>query len=153
MWDSGGVDDVAWGALTLGLTLLGGIYTWFAYQRRGLAAGMRGAAITLLPLAAYLTKTLKMFTRIADAVADWAASLVFSPVVWLGVVLAGVSVVLFVVSGMIAARTAPKEKGRKGKRGKADGGKELPKARRGEPAVLDDDMADIEAILRNRGIT
>jgi hypothetical protein len=142
------VDDVAWGVLTLGLTLLGGIYTWFAYQRRGLAAGMRGAAITLLPLAAYLTKTLKMFTRIADAIADWATSLVFSPVVWLGVVLAGVSMVLFVVSGMIAARSAPRKEVRKGKRGK-----ELPKSRRAEPAVQDDDMADIEAILRNRGIT
>jgi hypothetical protein len=150
MWESGSVDDVAWGVLTLGLTLLGGTYTWFAYQRRGLAAGMRGAAITLLPLAAYLTKTLKMFTRIADAVADWATSLVFSPVVWLGVVLTGVSVVLFVVSGMIAARSAPPEKVRKGK-GKS--GKELPKSGRGEPAVLDDDMADIEAILRDRGIT
>ena len=144
------MDDVAWGVLTLGLTMLGGIYTWFAYQRRGLAAGMRGAAITLLPLAAYLTKTLKMFTRIADAVADWAASLVFSPVVWLGVVLAGVSVVLFVVSGMIAARRSPPEKVRKGKDKR---GKELPKSGRGEPAVLDDDMADIEAILRDRGIT
>ena len=142
------MDDVAWGVLTLGLTALAGTYTWFAYQRRGLAAGMRGAAITLLPLAAYLTKTLKMFTRIADAVADWATSLVFSPVVWLGVILAGVSVVLFVVSGMIAARSRPPEKVRKGK-----AGKELPASRRGEPAVADDDMADIEAILRDRGIT
>jgi hypothetical protein len=140
------VDDVAWGALTLGLTLLGGIYTWFAYQRRGLTAGMRGAAITLLPLAAYLTKTLKMFTRIADAVADWAASLVFSPVVWLGVVLAGMSVVLFGVSGAIDRRRGPRDDTPKKVKGT--------KARPVEGSTpVDDDMADIEAILRDRGIT
>jgi heme exporter protein D len=140
------VDDVAWGVLTLGLTLLGGIYTWFAYQRRGLTAGMRGAAITLLPLAAYLTKTLKMFTRIADAIADWAVSLVFSPVVWLGVVLAGVAMVLFVVSGAIDRRRDKRDDTPKQVRGR--------KAQAVEgSAVVDDDMADIEAILRSRGIT
>ena len=89
------MDDVTWAVLTLSLTAVGGIYTWFAYQRRGLAAGLKGAGITLLPLAAYLTKTLQMFTRMVDAVADWATSLVFNPAVWLGVILAGVGVVLF----------------------------------------------------------
>ncbi len=43
----------------------------------------------MLPLAAYLTKTLQMFTKMVDAVADWATDLVFSPAVWLGVMLAG----------------------------------------------------------------
>ena len=33
------MDEAAWGALALTLTLLGGIYTWVSYQRRGLAAG------------------------------------------------------------------------------------------------------------------
>jgi hypothetical protein len=142
------VDDVAWGVLTLGLTLLGGIYTWFAYQRRGLVAGMRGAGLTLVPLAAYLTKTLQMFTRIADAVTDWATSLVFSPRVWLGVVVAGVAVLLIVVSGALGRRSkaaaAPEDPKRVG------GGKARPK---GDAAIVDDDMADIEAILRDRGIT
>jgi heme exporter protein D len=147
MWQPGGVDDVAWGVLTLGLTMLGGIYTWYAYRKRGLTAGMRGAAITLLPLAAYLTKTLKMFTRIVDAVTDWAASLVFNPAVWLGVVLAGVSAVLFVVSGAIDRRRGTR---------RSDTPKQVP-GRKAEPvegsSIVDDDMADIEAILRKRGIT
>jgi hypothetical protein len=137
------VDDVAWGALALSLTLLGGIWTWFAYRRRGFAAGLRGAAFTLLPLAAYLTKTLQMLGEIGDAVADWATSLVFSPQVWLGIVIAGVAGVLFVVSGWLGGRRddTPKQV-RGGKAETVEGS-----------AIVDDDMADIEAILRNRGIT
>ena len=49
---------------------------------------IRGLAITLLPAAAWLTGTLRLFTEIADAVTDWAVHLVFSPKVWLGVILA-----------------------------------------------------------------
>ncbi len=140
------MDDVAWGALTLGLTLLGGIWTWFAYKRRGLGAGLRGAGLTLLPLAAYLTRTLKMFGRIGDAVADWAADLVFSPRVWIGVVVAGVAGVLYVAGRALETRKGVPE----GKPKKVKG--ESPKAMNA-PAGEDDDLADIEAILRSRGIT
>ena len=45
-----------------------------------------------------------MFTGIAQEIGDWASHLVFSPVVWLGVVLAGISVVLIVASGRLRAR-------------------------------------------------
>jgi hypothetical protein len=137
------VDDVAWGALALSLTLLGGIWTWFAYRRRGFAAGLRGAAFTLLPLAAYLTKTLQMLGEVGDAVADWATSLVFSPQVWLGIVIAGVAGVLFVVSGWLGGRRDDTPKQVRGKKTEAVEGS----------AIVDDDMADIEAILRKRGIS
>ncbi len=156
MWDAGVVDDVTWGVLALTLTILGGVWTWFAYQRRGIAAGLKGAAFTLLPPAAYLTETLQMFGRIVDAVADWGTRLVFSPVVWLGVVLAGVSVVLFGASRVIAARSGsgparePKSKKIKATE-KAESLPGAPAARGGAP-VVDDDLADIEAILRKRGI-
>jgi len=138
------VDDVAWGALAVALSVLGGIWTWSAYRRRGLAAGMRGASFTLLPIAAYLTKTLEMFGEIGDAVVDWAVALVFSPRVWLGIIVAGLAVVLFVVSGWLGARRGDKPK--KVKRG--DQPKEV-----GGATAVDDDMADIEAILKSRGIT
>src|SRR5689334_12235075 len=48
---AGGVDDVVWGALTVTLTLLGGLYTWFAFRRRGFVAGLRGVGLTLIPVA------------------------------------------------------------------------------------------------------
>ena len=63
VWETVGVDDVTWGALTLTLTLLGGIWTWLAFRRRGVVSGLRGAAFTLLPAAAWLTGTLQLFTR------------------------------------------------------------------------------------------
>jgi heme exporter protein D len=147
------VDDVTWGALTLTLTLLGGIYTWFAYQRRGVAAGLRGAGITLIPVALLLTDTLKMLTRIVDAVGDWAVNVVFNPFMWAGLLLAGVSVVCFVVAGVLTRReigTTPRES-------RAEGAKALPKAsgQKAKPVAdpVDAEMAEIEALLRKRGIT
>ena len=156
MCHAGGVDEVTWAALTLTLTAVGAVWTWFAFRRRGMASGLRGAAFTLLPPAAYLTGTLEMFSEIGGSVADWATHLVFSPVVWLGIVLAGLSGVLFVVSGRLRARQAPAEPGRdlgagpsaSARRGELGTGS----GRKGEPAI-DDDMAEIEALLRKRGIT
>ncbi len=138
---------MTWGAFALTLTLLGGIWTWFAFRRRGVASGLRAAAFTLLPMAAYLTRTLRLFTRVAGAIADWAASLVFNPFVWVGFVLFGVSVSLFVVSGLLRARELGGRPEKSGRRGK-----QLPPGGKGAPAI-DDDMAEIEALLRKRGIS
>lgn len=138
------MDDAAWAALALSLTVLGGIWTWFAFRRRGLASGLRALGFTTLPLAAYLTKTLKLVTEIGQAIGSWATHLVFSPVVWAGFLLGGAGVVLIVVSGMMRSRQL----------GTAQEGspkKELPT---GTPAIsTDSEMAEIEAILRKRGIS
>lgn len=154
MCHAGGVDEVTWGALTLTLTAIGAVWTWFAFRRRGLASGLRGAAFTLLPPAAFLTGTLEMFSEIGGSVADWATHLVLSPVVWLGIVLAGVSGVLFVVSGALRARQGGADAEPRLAAGESarPAGKLGASGRKGEP-VLDDDMAEIEAILRKRGIT
>jgi hypothetical protein len=151
------VDDLTWGALALTLTVLGSIWTWVAFRRRGAGSGLRALAFTLLPVAAYLTNTLRMFTRIVEAVADWATSLVFDPGVWIGVVLAGLSVALFAASRFVRARsprTRPAAESSRGPRAadRRPAAGELPPTRgRGEPAI-DDDMAEIEALLRRRGI-
>jgi len=153
------VDDVTWGALAFVLTVLGGGYTWWAFRHRGVVAGTRGAALTLLPPAAWATGTLKMFSRILDAIVDWATHLVFSPLVWFGIVLAGLSVLLFGVSGFARARglgAAPKKlgEGRRPKQAAAPSTAGELGASRGRPApAIDDDLSDIEAILKKRGIT
>ena len=142
------MDDAAWAALTLSLTVLGGIWTWISFRRRGLVSGTRALGFTLLPLAAYLTKTLQMFTEIGQAIGSWATHLVFSPVVWFGVLLGGAGIVLIVVSGMMRSRrlgAAPEASGQ-----------ELPRGKGGStsPAIdTDSEMAEIEAILRKRGIS
>ena len=148
------LDDAAWLALTAVLTALGALWTVRAARTKGSAAAVRGAALTLLPPAALLTGTLRLGTRIADAVVDWATALVFNPLLWFGVGLAGLSVVLFGVSGWMAARQAPPVD--PADPAKPVGGKRRdqlgPSKGRGAPAI-DDDLADIEAILKKRGIT
>ena len=98
------IDDTTWTALALILTILGAGYTWFAWRRSGLAAGMRGLAWTLLPVAAWLTGSLKLVAGILEDIVNWAAKLVFSPAVWLGIVVAGVAAALWVLSGVMRAR-------------------------------------------------
>lgn len=154
------MDDVAWGALALSLTLVGGIYTYVAYQRRGLAAGLRGAALTMLPLAAYLTDTLRMFTRIGDAVGDWATGLAFSPAVWLGVIVTGLSVLLFGAARVVdrrrpAAVEAPGAGSSRRARRAVERSSDAtgPTAPAAPAPPVDDDLAEIEAILRKRGIS
>jgi hypothetical protein len=149
------MDDAAWGALTLSLTLLGGIYTWFAFRSRGFVAGLRGAGFTIIPVALLLTNTLETATRIGSAVGDWVGNFAFSPASWLGIILALVSVTCFVTAGFLA------ERGVGG--AKADGSGEKPtrkelgrgKGTKKEPVLsdIDPEMAEIEALLRKRGIS
>ena len=146
------MDETTWGALALVLTLVGGGYTYWAFRHRGAAAGTRGAALTLLPAAAWLTGTLRMFTRIVDAVVDWATSLVFSPSVWLGMGLAGLSFVLFFFARYLGSRgqgssaTDPVTARR-------DPSQLPPGAKPRSEPLIDDELADIEALLKRRGIT
>jgi hypothetical protein len=149
------MDDAAWGALTLSLTLLGGIYTWFAFRSRGFVAGLRGVGFTIIPVALLLTDTLETATRIGSAVGDWVGNFAFSPASWLGIILAVVSVTCFVAAGFLAERgvggAKAKEPGEKPSR------KELGQGRgsKKEPVLsdVDPEMAEIEALLRKRGIS
>ena len=149
-----GIDSSTWQALGVTLSLVGLLLSVLVWRRRGPASGLRAVAWSLLPAAAGLTGTLRLAWNLSDEVASWAVRLVFSPVVWAGIVLAGVSVVLFGVSA------AMRNRGVGGR--KKDGTKEksLP-AERSTPAAPrpaaksaadDDDMDDIEAILRKHGI-
>ena len=144
----GGFDDATWQALGLVLTLLGSGLSVLAWRRRGAASGLRGFAWSLLPLAAALTGTLQLLWRIADEVVSWALRLVFSPVVWLGIVLAGLSAVLFGAAAVLGSRRGgtprPEQVGsRSRRRGPGPGA----------AAIGDDDLGDIEAILRKHGIS
>ena len=158
------MSDVSWQALALTLTACGGLWTWYALRNRSTASAVRGAGLSLLPAAAYFTGTLEMAGEIGSAVGRWATGFVFSPFVWLGIVLFAISVVLFGVSNRLAARggaakaAKPTRKQRRALR-PSDRALGQPSAQsstrrssdRGAPAI-DDDLADIEALLRKRGI-
>ena len=153
----GGLDYTTWQALGLTLTLLGLVLSALVWRRRGATAGLRGVAWSLLPLAASLTGTLRLGWEVGDAVVDWAVRLVFSPVVWLGIVLAGVSVVLFVVTGFLRGRAAAGG-GRAPARGEVTAERSTPPAtpakRPGAGPAADEGLDDdIEAILRRHGIS
>lgn len=150
-------DAATWGALACALSAVGALITWAAWRRRGAVPALRGLAWTLLPLAAWLTGTLRLVAEVFTDVAFWALHLAFSPVVWLGIVLAGTSVVLFTVSGMIDRSRRASRADSLPRRGPSRLGRGARSRRRsgqdGAPAVGDGDLADIEAILRKHGIS
>lgn len=148
----GPIDDVTWQVLTVVLTLLGLVTSVVLWRRRGAASGVRGVAWSLLPLAALLTGTWRLLWEIGDAVVSWGVRFVFSPMVWLGVSIAGVSLVLFVAAAAMRHRgvgTQPRAvRSSEGRKTKA-----VTTGAKGSDPALDDELADIEAILKRRGIT
>src|SRR6266536_2878760 len=99
-------DRVAWFPLCAGLTGLGLVGSWVALRRRGVGAGLRGAAWSLLPLAAYLTGVVALLWRVGTALVDWVGGFVLSPTVWAGVAVTAFAALLFAVSGMLRRRAA-----------------------------------------------
>jgi membrane protein implicated in regulation of membrane protease activity len=91
----------------------------------------------------------------AIGIIGFLAGLVLNPLAWLGIVALGIAGVLFVAGQRLEGRSAGRKaagapdgtatKAVKGKQAKAVEGKKA------QPAV-DDDMAEIEEILRRRGI-
>jgi uncharacterized protein (TIGR03382 family) len=140
------VDATTWQAVGVTLSAVGLVLSVLVWRRRGAAAGLRAVAWSLLPAAAGLTGTLRLLWRIADEVGSWAVRLVFSPVVWLGIVLAGVAVVLFVVSAALRSRGAGRQRTDEAE---PEQSRQVA-ARRDSSAGLDD---DVEAILRKHGIS
>ncbi|HEY9252525.1 MAG TPA: hypothetical protein VIP06_07655 [Nocardioides sp.] len=154
------MDQGAYLALAAALTVLGAIWTWVAFRRRGLGAGVEAAGWTLLAPAAYLTGLLRAGGRIVDAIADWAARLVFSPTVWIGFGIAALAIVLIFVARLLPTKEKPSRAARKAAAGAAPGGSAgpasvaAPKTAKG-PVVDDDDedMADVNDILKKYGIS
>ncbi len=174
-------DKIAWLPLCGGLTGLGLVLSYLVMRRRGIGSGLRWAAWSLLPLAAYLTGSIEMFWKMGVAIGDFAKGFVFSPRVWAGIALAGLAVVLFVVSGSVRRRTGgglkPGQDKRAAEAGSGAAGamtaspraagqlatrpaspvpaKAPSKARKGKgkDADDDDDLGDVADILRRHGIT
>jgi hypothetical protein len=110
-------------------------------------------AWSLLPAAAGLTGTLRLLWRIGNEIVDWAVRLVLSPLVWGGIVLAGISLCLFVLTAALRARGAGSRP--RDRRQRLTAERSAPAARPVPPEKKpqDDDMDDIEAILRRHGIS
>ncbi|WP_242895151.1 hypothetical protein [Actinomadura litoris] len=138
------MSDTAIFAISLGVTVLGLVISWGLYGRRGAGAALRGAAWSLVPLAAAMTGVTEFFVDLA-----------FSPVKWAGVALTGVAVLLYLTSGVMLGRRSDG----KGEPAAGGGGRKAakrkgkaPKGEVGQAAAGDPDLLEIEQILKNRGI-
>jgi hypothetical protein len=153
--------------LAAGLTLLGLLIAILAGRRGRKGRMVQGIGLALLPLALYLTGLLGLVWDAVVAVGRWASSTVLSPTIWAGFALLALCVVLWVVGGVVARR-APKRtradrkaaapaagEGRNpstsSNSNKAVGGRGGQSQQRQAPPQ-DDDMAEIEALLKSRGI-
>jgi hypothetical protein len=110
---------------------------------------VRGPDETLLPLAAWMTGLLQVFGDITDTLSSWLAHLVFSPKTWLGMIIGFVAIVLIGGANAIARRGKPAkaDKAPSTKAPRAVGPTKTP-----DP-LIDDEMAEIQAILKKRGIS
>lgn len=155
-------DQIQWLPLTAGLTLIGLIVSFFVWRRRGAAAGLRGVAWSLLPVAAYLIGAIQLLWRFGTAIASFASSFVFSPRVWAGIIVVIVSLVLFVISGRLRSR-ARRRSGKQAAPGAVSTGTgtgvtaskpgKAVSAPKRQPAVVDDDvLGDAAEVLRRHGI-
>jgi hypothetical protein len=142
------MSDVMLFTISLAATVLGLLGSWAALRRRGIASGMRGAAWSTVPMAAYLT-----------GLTEFLADLAFSPVKWAGVALFGLGALLYVTSGVMLRGGGAVEGGRRGRgtpesapKGAAPKG-EIARRRPAPEPAGDPDLAEIERILKNRGIS
>ncbi|GAB2838715.1 hypothetical protein GCM10022221_42710 [Actinocorallia aurea] len=123
--------------VSLVATLVGLAASWGVSRTRGTASGMRGAAWSLVPLGLYLT-----------GVTEFLWSLAFSPVRWGGVAVLALAGALYMVSG-VRLRAGKAQRAVRG--GQAASAPPAVRGGRSAPPV-DDDMAEIEEILRRRGL-
>jgi hypothetical protein len=142
--------------LCVGLSLLGVIATGIAWRRGNKGRVIQGIGLALAPIALYFSGLLRLLWNAAVALGTWASKIIFSPGVWFGLSLLGLCVVLWVVGGLIARRSSAKSKELSAQSG-GSGANALPAKKRGAKAgqsqpPIDEDMAEIEAILKSRGI-
>jgi uncharacterized membrane protein len=182
--------SIAWLPLAAGLTVLGFLLSYVILRRSGVRPALRVAAVSLLPIAAYLTGAIEMLWKIGVAIGQFGTGFAFSTTKWVGIGVTGLAIALFLAAGGRARRRASRE-ARRAARGRQEdetvasgaerrdaitGAKPaatramattsaaapVPATRASQPAPAkasrkaapadDDDMKDIEAILRKRGI-
>jgi hypothetical protein len=140
--------------LCVGLTLLGVIATGIAWRRGNKGRVIQGIGIALAPIALYFSGLLRLLWDAIVAFGTWASKIILSPAVWFGLSLLGLCVVLWVVGGLIARRSPSSKSKAVSAESTANAlpaKKGARKARQSEPPI-DEEMAEIEALLKSRGI-
>ncbi len=129
-----------------------------AWRRLGARRGLRWLAVAIVPAGLAMSGLAVMFGRIGVAIGRFFTGFVFSPFVWTGFALLGGAVALEFAARAMGARgmggaSVGESTGKRAsetKPGQIEPSRKLPSSKR---APVDDDMADIEELLRRRGIT
>lgn len=140
-------DAVVWLPPALAATGVLAVLTVWRWRRRGVSVGLRWSGLTLVPLALYFTGLWRLTWNVLFDITSWVSGFVFHPTTWLGVILGVAAVALIVLPRRVARafragfdapparqRAAPRQVGARA----SSGG--------------DDDLAEVTAILRQRGI-
>jgi hypothetical protein len=174
--------DVVTGALCMALTGLGLVIAVQTARRRSYLSATRWTAAALFPIGLYLTGVATLARRVGSATVDWATDLAFGIKAWGGVAILAFAVMLLMITRMVGGRRAGKPEagataadvssltaagGTAGTIGGTTTGGALPqsrqqsrqpkpaaapRSRRAARGAVDDEFADIEEILRRRGI-
>ena len=154
--------DTAWLVACIALSALGVIAAFLTYRRRGWSSGIRVLGWGLLPIAIWLTGLSRLLWTVVLEGTRWVGGLVFSPRVWVGVVLFFVAFVMLGGVGFVRRRRRAKSGSDKGAQ-PSSGGSDTKKESGSRPAKGEvqkksgqgdplEGMEDIEAILKKRGI-
>ena len=158
--------------LCIGLGLLGLVIGVIAFARGRRGRALQGLAFALAVVGLYLTGLLRLVWDAVVAVARWATGNVFDLTAWIGFGALALGVVLWIVGGIVArhrrraAQAGPAASAGSTKQGQVTAGQEPARQPAGRTAqqptrqakqsaqqpAQDDDMAEIEALLKSRGI-
>ena len=176
LWQTGWMppSDVVLLPLCIGLALIGVIVAGVAWRKGSRGRVVQGIGLALAPIALYFTGLLRLIWDAVVALAAGRPRIIFTPSMWFGISLLGLCVVLWVVGGLLdpasgepsaaPLRRLPRRNQTGRRHRQHDPAKAPPRRqprRRSHPAAkgkapaqeVDPEMAEIEAILKNRGIS
>ena len=148
----------AWWPWAGAMTVLMLVLTVVTWRRRGAGTGLKLLGVSLLPMAAIMLGLQHTLRLVVTAVWDFITQFVGITTAWIGLGMAALGVLLYLLGGAINARQLSRSRAGEptavqGETRRAVGpsGRSAPPDKNRKPAA-DDDLSDVEEILRRRGI-